>query len=151
MRAVVQRVNSCSLSVGGKLVSSISRGLVVYLGVEKNDQDADLDWVLKKVANLRIFPDDQDRMNLSPIDLGLGILVVPQFTLFGDVRRGYRPSFSEAEEPQKANLMYETFLKKLGEVGVKDVQGGVFGADMTIQQENRGPVTILLDSRKSTL
>lgn len=162
MKAVVQRVERCTLAVAGQVVAVIGRGLVCYLGVGSGDTLEDLDWMAKKVARLRIFPDEQgdpqpspgdpprrgDRMNLSAADLGLAILVVPQFTLFGDVRRGYRPSFTDAEEPGKANLMFEAFRKKLAELGIAQVAGGVFGADMTIEQVNRGPVTIELNSRE---
>ncbi len=147
MKAVVQRVSESVLSVGGKPVSSIGEGLVCYLGVGAGDLPADLEWLAKKVARLRIFPDDQGKMNRSVADLGFEILVVPQFTLFGDIRNGYRPSFSGAEEPGRANLLYGQFMEKLMEFGVVRVEGGVFGADMTIEQTNRGPVTIILDSK----
>lgn len=147
MKAVVQRVSEAALSVDGKEVSRIGRGLVCYLGVGRGDEEKDLDWLAKKTARLRIFPDGEGRMNLSAVDEGLAVLVVSQFTLYGDIRNGYRPGFSSAEEPAKAQTMYEAFMTKLREYGVPVVTGGVFGADMTIAQCNRGPVTILLDSR----
>ncbi|MBF0500078.1 MAG: D-tyrosyl-tRNA(Tyr) deacylase [Candidatus Riflebacteria bacterium] len=147
MRSVVQRVESCLLSVEGREISRIGPGLVCYLGVAAGDTDSDLAWMVKKVAGLRIFHDEAGKMNFSVLDLGLAVLVVPQFTLFGDVRRGYRPSFSGAEAPKEAQTLYEHFLDSLRTAGVKSVAGGVFGADMTIDQKNRGPVTIILDSR----
>ncbi|MBP7636038.1 D-tyrosyl-tRNA(Tyr) deacylase [Candidatus Ozemobacteraceae bacterium] len=147
MKAVVQRVSEAVLSVEGKDVSRIGRGLVCYLGVGRGDDAKDLDWLAKKTARLRIFPDTEGRMNLSAVDEGAAVLVVSQFTLYGDIRNGYRPGFSAAEEPAKAQAVYEAFMAKLREYGVPVVAGGVFGADMTIAQCNRGPVTILLDSR----
>ncbi|MFZ2957427.1 MAG: D-aminoacyl-tRNA deacylase [Candidatus Ozemobacteraceae bacterium] len=147
MKAVVQRVESCVLSVDGKEISRIGAGLVCYLGVGTGDSETDLVWMVKKVAGLRIFPDEAGKMNLSAIERGFSILVVSQFTLFGDARRGFRPSFTEAEAPEKANILYEKFLSMLKEAGIDNVAGGIFGADMTIAQTNRGPVTILLDSR----
>ncbi|HOY68923.1 MAG TPA: D-aminoacyl-tRNA deacylase [Candidatus Ozemobacteraceae bacterium] len=151
MKAVVQRVSEASLHVDGEEISRIGPGLVCYLGVGRGDDEKDLDWLAKKTARLRIFPDAQGRMNLSAADERLAILVVSQFTLFGDIRNGYRPGFSGAEEPEKARAMYERFMAKLGDYGIVEVKGGVFGADMTITQINRGPVTILLDSRESAL
>lgn len=147
MRAVVQRVGPTFLTVDGREISRINEGLVCYLGIQKGDTDLDLSWMIKKVAGLRIFSDDQGKMNLSVLDLGFEILVVSQFTLFGDVRKGFRPSFTDSESPQPAYLMYERFMEGLRQAGVKRVCGGVFAADMHITQENRGPVTILLDSR----
>jgi len=133
------------------VVSVIDEGIVCYLGVQNGDTEADLDWMVKKVGRLRIFCDSEGKMNFSAFDKGLDILVVPQFTLFGDVRRGYRPSFSEAEQPARANEIYEKFIQGLKNLGIGKVLGGVFGADMTIEQTNRGPVTIILDSRKCGL
>lgn len=149
MKALVQRVERCVLSVEGKDVSRIGAGLVCYLGVGRGDTDEDQAWLVKKVAGLRIFPDAEGKMNLSVLDLGLSVLVVSQFTLFGDVARGYRPSFTEAEAPELAKARYERFMADLRQAGVRDVQGGVFGADMTIDQVNRGPVTIELNSRRT--
>ncbi len=148
MKAVVQRVSEAVLSVDEKEVSRIGHGLVCYLGVGRGDDEQDLDWLAKKTARLRIFPDEHGRMNLSAADEKLAVLVVSQFTLYGDIRNGYRPGFSGAEEPSMAKAMYENFMLKLREYGIRDVAGGVFGADMTIEQRNRGPVTIILDSKK---
>jgi D-tyrosyl-tRNA(Tyr) deacylase len=147
MRAVIQRVSECDLSVDGIERARIGRGLVCYLGIGAGDQEADFDWMVKKVAGLRLFPDDEGRMNFSILDVALDILVVPQFTLYGDVKKGFRPSFSGAEAPDKAKACWEAFVSALRVRGAKNVQAGVFGADMTIRQVNSGPVTIVLDSR----
>ena len=146
MKALVQRVARCCLSVGGQEVSRIDAGLICYLGVGSDDSPQGLDWLAKKVARLRVFPDGEGRMNRSVVDEGLAILVVPQFTLYGDIRNGYRPSFSAAAAPAVAERMYEAFREALRGYGVVAVAGGVFGADMTIEQVNRGPVTILLET-----
>ena len=148
MKALVQRVKSASLSVDNQLISEISNGLVCYLGVGKGDTENDLMWLAKKVAGLRVFADDNGKMNLSVKDLNYEVLVVSQFTLFGDVRKGFRPSFINAELPDIANRLYEEFCKQLSELGVKKVAKGVFGADMYIKQENTGPVTIMIDSKE---
>lgn len=147
MKALVQRVAACRLSVAGEEVSAIGAGLICYLGVGREDEMSDLSWMAKKVARLRIFPDAAGKMNRSVLDDQLAILVVPQFTLFGDIRNGYRPSFSGAENPERANGMFQEFMQALRSEGVQQIAGGVFGADMTIYQENRGPVTLLLDSK----
>jgi D-tyrosyl-tRNA(Tyr) deacylase len=146
MKAVVQRVNSATLKVDGKIISEIDKGLVCYLGVGKGDTEKELEWLAKKTAKLRIFPDEAGKMNLSAFDCKLGILVVSQFTLYGDIRNGYRPSFTGAEAPELAQNLYEKFKLELEKIGIKKVVGGVFGADMKIAQENDGPVTIILDT-----
>ena len=148
MKALIQRVEKASLTVDNKLISEISKGLVCYLGIGKGDTDENLKWLAKKTAGLRIFPDEMGKMNYSILDLGYEILVVSQFTLYGDIRRGYRPSFTDAELPEKANEMYEEFCSELTSLGVKKVAKGVFGADMHINQSNSGPVTIMLDTSK---
>ena len=148
MKALIQRVDQASLTVDNKLISEISKGLVCYLGIGKGDTDENLKWLAKKTAGLRIFPDEMGKMNYSILDLGYEILVVSQFTLYGDIRRGYRPSFTDAELPEKANEMYEQFCSELTSLGVKKVAKGVFGADMHINQSNSGPVTIMLDTSK---
>lgn len=146
MKAVIQRVECAKLTVGSTLVSEIGKGLVCYLGIGKGDDITDLKWLAKKVAGLRIFTDEQGKMNLSAKQLGLDILVVSQFTLYGDIKNGYRPSFINAEMPERANIMYEAFCEELLSLGIKRVAKGIFGADMTINQKNTGPVTICLDS-----
>lgn len=147
MRAVVQRVLDAQVQVDGQCIGKIERGLLVYLGVHKDDTDKDFDYILDKVINLRIFSDDAGRMNLSLLDTGGEILVVSQFTLFGDARRGRRPSYGEAAGNEKGNLYYQRFLHELKEKGIKTASGQ-FGADMQVSYINDGPVTILLDSFK---
>ena len=147
MRAVGQRVSEASVKVAGQCVGSIGTGLVVLLGVQKGDSDQDADYIAEKIAGLRVFPDDQQRMNLSVVDVGGSVLMISQFTLLGDVRRGRRPSFTDAAEPEMADQLYEHCNRQLRLHGVT-VATGIFRADMQVQLINDGPVTILLDSRK---
>jgi D-tyrosyl-tRNA(Tyr) deacylase len=147
MRAVVQRVRDCTVSVEGRETGRIERGLLVYLGVGQDDAEADLAYIAEKVGNLRIFPDSAGKMNLSAADQGLPILVVSQFTLYGDARNGRRPSYSSAAEPQKARSLYLRLLQELRDRGFA-VQEGEFAASMEVRYSNVGPVTILLDSQK---
>ncbi len=147
MRALIQRVSSASVDVGGKRVSGIGRGLLILLGVMKGDTDDDLKYILRKAANLRIFEDDASRMNLSVLDTKGEALVVSQFTLAADTRKGNRPSFVSAEAPERAESVYEKFMMELAALGIK-VRGGSFGAMMDVSLVNDGPVTILLDSRQ---
>ena len=144
MKAVVQRVKGASLVCDGNLISKIGFGLVVFLGVKVGDDLSKADVLAKKITNLRIFADENGKSNLSVKDVGGEILAVSQFTLLGDVSRGNRPSFTDAEQPDIANKTYEYFLRKLEENGVKPKKG-VFGGDMTINQENDGPYTIIYD------
>ncbi|EKD82933.1 MAG: hypothetical protein ACD_39C00998G0003 [uncultured bacterium] len=150
MKAVVQRVRKASLSVEGQLISSIDTGLICYLGVGKGDNEKDLAWLVRKVAGLRIFPDADGKMNLSLLDCGFAALVVSQFTLYGNVKKGFRPSFIDAEDPERARMLYESFCAGLIKTGVTRVAQGVFAADMLIEQVNYGPVTIILDSRQAS-
>jgi D-tyrosyl-tRNA(Tyr) deacylase len=147
MRAVVQRVTEASVNVAGEGVGRINVGLVVLLGVEKGDSVQDANYVVEKIAGLRVFPDDQGRMNLSVRDVSGGVLMISQFTLLGDVRRGRRPSFTDAAEPELADQLYEHCNHLLRLQGL-NVATGVFRADMQVRLTNDGPVTILLDSRK---
>ena len=147
MRAVVQRVLDARVQVSGQTVGKISGGLLVYLGVHKDDTDKDFDYILDKVINLRIFSDEAGKMNLSLLDVKGEILVVSQFTLFGDARHGRRPSYGEAAGNDKGNLYYQRFLHELKEKGIP-AASGQFGADMKVSYTNDGPVTILLDSFK---
>jgi len=147
MRAVVQRVRSARVTVHDEIVGEIGPGLVVFLGVGEDDTCDDLNYLVDKVANLRIFEDDGGKMNLSVLQLNLQVLVVSQFTLWGDCRRGRRPSFSHAAPPEKAMEMYEEYVKRLRGAGLL-VETGRFQAMMTVSVENDGPVTILLDSDK---
>ena len=145
MKAIVQRVKKADLSVDNNLVSEINEGLVVYLGVGKGDTYEKMQWMAKKVAGLRIFSDENGKMNLSAKDIKGEILVVSQFTLYGDIKNGYRPSFIEAEEPTKAKEIYDKFCTELVNLGITKVGKGIFGANMTINQTNSGPVTIILE------
>lgn len=145
MKAVVQRVKQTNLCVDGREISSIARGLTVFLGVGLGDAEKDGDYLAKKIAALRIFEDGQGKMNLSVRDVGGEVLLVSQFTLYGDASHGNRPSFSLAERPEWANALYLYTAERLRELGVT-VKLGVFGADMQIVQQNDGPVTILLES-----
>ncbi len=147
MRAVVQRVDEACVSVNGEDVGSIGTGLLVYLGVGEGDSEKDIDYLATKVAGLRIFADEAGAMNRSVTDIGGSALVISQFTLFGDVRRGRRPSFVKAMEPDRAARLYEQFVGRLEMFGVPCSKGR-FGAMMRIHSVNDGPVTILLDSTK---
>lgn len=147
MRAVIQRVNNASVEVDGKTVGEIGKGLLVFLGVGDGDTDADLNYIADKTAGLRIFSDEDDKMNLSVTDIDGEILVVSQFTLYGDCRKGRRPNFTLSMEPVTAEKMYEDFIKTIESKGIKTAHGE-FGADMQVSISNDGPVTILLDSSK---
>jgi len=148
LRAVIQRVSSARVSVEGNLVSSISRGLLILLGVGKDDEEADAKYLADKTAHLRIFEDEAGKMNLSISDISGEILVVSQFTLYGDCRKGRRPGFSDAARPPKAEALYEVYTSELADMGLNP-QTGVFQAHMEVELINDGPVTILLDSRKN--
>ncbi|NLK44886.1 MAG: D-tyrosyl-tRNA(Tyr) deacylase [Tissierellia bacterium] len=147
MRAVIQRVSKASVTVDNKTVGEIEKGLLVLLGVGKEDTISDLDYLVNKIIGLRIFEDDNEKMNLSLTDIGGNLLVVSQFTLFGDVRKGKRPSFTDSAPPDIAEEMYLKFIDKCIEMGIK-TEKGIFGADMKVSLVNDGPVTILLDSKK---
>lgn len=144
MKAVVQRVDRARLSVDGKVVSEIEKGFVVYFGVKEGDGKDKADYLAKKISGLRVFEDENGKMNLSLSDTGGSILFVSQFTLIADVSRGNRPSFSEAMRPEKANEIYLYCAEKIREYGI-EVKLGVFGADMVIEQVNHGPVTIIYE------
>ena len=147
MRAVIQRVTQSSVVVNQTLTGEIGRGLLVLLGIEKEDTAADLKYTFEKTVGLRVFEDEHEKMNLSLLDISGQLLVVSQFTLLGDVRRGKRPSFGDAASPEIANRMYEEFVAMARAEGI-DVQTGTFQADMAVHLINDGPVTILIDSRK---
>ncbi|MCK6532759.1 MAG: D-aminoacyl-tRNA deacylase [Polyangiaceae bacterium] len=147
MRAVVQRVRSASVRVGDELVGAIGPGLMVLVGVAQGDAEADADTLADKVLGLRIFEDDDGKMNRSVQDTGGALLAVSQFTLLGDTRKGRRPSFVEAMEPGRANQLFERYCQKSRDAGVS-VATGRFRADMLVALENDGPVTILLDTKK---
>lgn len=148
MRAVIQRVTSASVRVNSEVVGQIGQGLLVLLGVTQDDTTADLVWLAEKVAGLRIFKDSDGKMNLSVQDVAGAVLVVSQFTLYGDCRKGKRPSFIQAAQPDLAKSLYEQFVVELKGQGIP-VQTGRFQADMEVSLVNNGPVTLLLDSRKT--
>lgn len=145
MRAIAQRVKKTELRVDGALISEIPFGLTVFLGVKVGDTEKDAAYLAKKIAGLRVFEDENGKMNLSVKDVGGEVLLVSQFTLYGDTSHGNRPSFTLAERPERAEPLYEYTVKELASYGIT-VKKGVFGADMKIDQMNDGPVTILLES-----
>ena len=147
MRAVIQRVTHCQVTVGGEVAGKISRGLLVLLGVTQTDTEADADYLAEKIAGLRIFEDETGKMNLSVTDVGGAVLVVSQFTLYGDVRRGKRPSFGGAAPPDQACALYEYFVERIRAKGVR-CETGRFQEDMQVELVNDGPVTILIGSKE---
>jgi D-tyrosyl-tRNA(Tyr) deacylase len=147
MRAVVQRVKKAAVEVDDNLTGEIGPGLLVFLGVGKNDNQEDADYLMEKIINLRIFEDEAEKLNLSAADLDKEILVVSQFTLFGDCRKGRRPSFFDAAPPEEAEKLYEYFLNQIKKTELK-IADGKFQAMMDVSLVNDGPVTILLDSKK---
>jgi D-tyrosyl-tRNA(Tyr) deacylase len=148
MRAVVQRVSRASVKVDGELTGEIAKGLLVLLGVAHDDSAADADYLAEKVARLRIFEDAAGKMNLSVAEVGGAVLAVSQFTLFGDVRRGKRPSFDAAARPERAEALYEHFVERIRASGLR-CETGRFQEMMDVELVNSGPVTILLDSKKT--
>lgn len=146
MKAVIQRVSSASVKVDGEIKGKIEKGFLVLLGVTETDTRDDADILAKKVANLRIFRDENEKMNLSLLDTDGGALVISNFTLCADTKKGNRPSFIGAMEPVAADELYNYFCEKLAAEGVKTVEKGVFGADMKVELLNNGPVTIILDT-----
>jgi D-tyrosyl-tRNA(Tyr) deacylase len=147
VRAVVQRVKSSSVVVEDKTVGSIAAGLNILLGISKDDNIEDIKYLKDKIINLRIFEDNEGKMNKSLLEVGGELLIVSQFTLYGDCRKGRRPNFMEALSGEEANKLYEEFVLQCRQLGVK-VETGIFGADMKVFIENDGPVTLLVDSKK---
>jgi D-tyrosyl-tRNA(Tyr) deacylase len=148
MRSVVQRVSRAQVTVDGRVTGAIGPGLCVLVGAGAGDADADVAYTAEKVVNLRIFADDAGKMNRSVLDIGGGVLLISQFTLYGDARKGRRPAFVDALEPVAAERMYDDLVARVRAAGVREVATGVFRADMAVELVNDGPVTILLDSKK---
>ncbi len=148
MRVVIQRVKEARVEVGGNVTGSIEVGLLVFLGVGKDDDESDLEFIADKLVNLRIFPDDDDRMNLSVKDVYGEILLISQFTLYGDCRKGRRPGFDAAELPHIAEDIYNAMVYAIKKQGIT-VQTGIFAAKMQVFSQNDGPVTFILDSKKA--
>ena len=146
MITVLQRVQHAKVEIDGKSVGATEQGLLILLGVAEGDTRAEADKLVKKIANLRIFEDENGKMNLSLLDIGGGVLVVSQFTLYGDTRKGFRPSFIKAAKPPLAVDAYELFLAEMNQQGLKEVQHGEFGADMQVSLVNEGPCTIVIDT-----
>ncbi|MHB2153040.1 D-aminoacyl-tRNA deacylase [Calditrichota bacterium GD2] len=146
MKVVVQRVKQASVKVDGKTVGQIGKGLLLLIGVDQKDDEEDITFVADKCVNLRIFEDEQGKMNRSLLEVGGEILAISQFTLLGDTRKGRRPSFINAADPQKGNAFYQKFIERLREHGVK-VETGIFGAMMDVELLNYGPVTLIVESK----
>ncbi len=147
MKAVIQRVSSASVTIDSKIVAEIQKGLLVLVGIEDADSQEDIDWLCQKIANLRIFGDENEVMNLSVKDIDGDVIVVSQFTLHASTKKGNRPSYIKASKPDVAIPMYENFVKQLENELGKKVQTGIFGADMKVLLLNDGPVTIIIDSK----
>lgn len=148
MRCVVQRVRDCMVTVEGRQVSRIEKGILVYLGIGRQDTEQDARMMAEKVVHLRLFPDEDGKMNLSVLDVGGEVLVVSQFTLYGDTRKGRRPSYDEAAPPSQAEPLFQFFLQELGKYGINP-KSGVFQAKMEVSYVNVGPITLLVDSKKT--
>ena len=146
MRAVIQRVSEARVIVDKKIVGAIKDGLMILLGVGQHDSQEDIQWLVKKIVNMRIFSDDDDKMNLSVLDIGGAALVISQFTLFASTKKGNRPSYINAAKPELANQLYQDFLAKL-RTELEIVEAGIFAADMKVSLTNDGPVTIIIDSK----
>ena len=147
MRVVVQRVSQSNVKVSGEVIGEIKEGLMVLVSFVDEDNDTDLDWMTKKIINLRIFNDDEGKMNRSVQGVGGDILLISQFTLHGSTKKGNRPSFIKAAKPDFANVMYERFIKVLEQSLGKEIQTGEFGGDMKVSLINDGPTTIIIDSK----
>ena len=147
MRVVVQRVSQSNVKVSGEVIGKIKEGLMVLVSFVDEDNDTDLGWMTKKIINLRIFNDDEGKMNRSAQDVGGDILLISQFTLHGSTKKGNRPSFIKAAKPDFANVMYERFIKVLEQSLGKEIQTGEFGGDMKVSLVNDGPTTIIIDSK----
>lgn len=147
MRAVIQRVSEASVTIEGKVKSAIGEGLLILVGIEDADNEEDIDWLTKKISQLRIFNDENGVMNKSVVDLGGAMIVVSQFTLHASTKKGNRPSYIRASKPDVAIPMYEKFVEKIREISGLEVGTGEFGADMKVRLLNDGPVTIVIDTK----
>ncbi|UZT96916.1 D-aminoacyl-tRNA deacylase [Chryseobacterium fluminis] len=145
MKAVIQRVSESSVQVNGKTVGEIGKGLMLLVGIDENDEKSDADWLVQKILNLRIFGDDEGKLNLSVTDISGEILCISQFTLMADYKKGNRPSFIKAAKPGKAVPLFDYFKEQISKSGLK-TESGIFGADMKVSLVNDGPVTIVMDS-----
>jgi len=148
MRAVVQRVSKAQVNIEGDISGKIGEGLVVFLGICSQDSETDINWLADKIVHLRIFNDKNSKMNLSLTDIGGEMLIISQFTLYGDCRKGRRPGFSTAAPPDLAKPLYEHFIEKVKQMGIKTATG-IFQAEMQVALINDGPVTLMLDSKKN--
>ncbi|NQW28357.1 MAG: D-tyrosyl-tRNA(Tyr) deacylase [Flammeovirgaceae bacterium] len=147
MIGVVQRVSQATVAIDGQMVGAIGKGLLIFLGVEDLDNEEDIQWLAKKIAYLRIFSDEEEKMNLSAVALEAEFLVISQFTLHASTKKGNRPSFIKAAKPEIAALLYEQFLNVLANYSIRPLQTGRFGADMQVSLVNDGPVTIIIDTK----
>jgi D-aminoacyl-tRNA deacylase len=147
MRVVIQRVKNASVSIEGKIFSSIGHGLLLFLAIEESDNDQDIEWLCHKIVNLRIFNDQESKMNLSILDICGELMVVSQFTLFASTKKGNRPSYSRSSKPETAIPLYNKFIKSLETISGRPVKSGEFGAMMDIALINSGPVTIIIDTK----
>ncbi|MBP3840277.1 MAG: D-tyrosyl-tRNA(Tyr) deacylase [Chryseobacterium sp.] len=146
MKAVIQRVSEASVKVGGKAVGEIGNGLLLLIGIDETDEKTDAEWLVQKILNLRIFGDDEGKLNRSVLDISGQILCISQFTLIADYKKGNRPSFIKAAKPDKAVPLFEYFKEEISRSGLK-TESGIFGADMKVSLLNDGPVTIVMDSK----
>jgi len=147
MRAVIQRVKYASVTVNGHVTGSVGSGVAVFIGIHRNDGEAVINWMAEKIVNLRLFPDEDEKMNLSLADIGEEMLIVSQFTLYGDCRKGRRPGYSEAAPPEIAEPLYKQFINQINKKGIRTATG-TFQAKMEVSLVNDGPVTLLVDSAK---
>ena len=146
MKTVIQRVSEAKVKVDGKIAGEITHGLLLLIGIDEDDEKADADWLVQKILNLRIFGDQEEKLNLSVLDTSGEILCISQFTLIADYRKGNRPSFIKAAKPEKAIPLFEYFKTELSKSNLK-IESGIFGADMKVSLVNDGPVTIVMDSK----
>lgn len=146
MKAVIQRVSEAHVKVDGEITGEISHGLLLLIGIDEEDEKTDADWLVQKILNLRVFGDEEGKLNLSVLDISGGILCISQFTLIADYKKGNRPSFIKAAKPEKAIPLFEYFKTEIAKSGLK-IESGIFGADMKVSLLNDGPVTIVMDSK----